>query len=141
MISIATVVIAAVLAAALLIITFVAPNPFTLVGTLIVGGALFFYIWPKYQAQHQAMRQGVTIQAAVQEVRHWNQKHTDEIEDNYEIVAVAPNPQNGKIQKFVSPPMQQDPQPYLGNSVKVTVDWSNPLAYVMDLSFLPFKVQ
>ena len=36
--------------------------------------------------------------------------------------------------------MGEDPAPYLGNSIKVTVDWSNPKAYVMDISFLPFAV-
>ena len=36
--------------------------------------------------------------------------------------------------------MGEDPAPYLGNSIKVTVDWANPKAYVMDISFLPFAV-
>ena len=76
----------------------------------------------------------------MQEVRHWNQKRSDTIVDRYEIIAGAPNPQNGKMQQFVSPPMGEDPAPYLGNSIKVTVDWANPKAYVMDISFLPFAV-
>lgn len=141
MLSLTTLIVAAVIALVFLLLSIFLPNPITWLFTLAIAAAMYFYMWPKYQAQQQAVQQGVEIQAAVQEVRHWNQKRSDTTVDRYEIVAVAPNPNNGNIQQFVSPPMGEDPQPYLGDSVKVTVDWSNPKAYVMDVSFLPFKVE
>ncbi|MDO5638255.1 MAG: hypothetical protein Q4G28_00100 [Neisseria sp.] len=141
MLSLTTIIIAAVIAVVFLLISIFLPNPITWLFTLAIAAAIYFYMWPKYQAQQQAVQQGIEIQAAVQEVRHWNRKRSDTTVDRYEIVAVAPNPFNGNIQQFVSPPMETDPAPYLGDSVKVTVDWSNPKAYVMDVSFLPFKVE
>lgn len=141
MISLTTLVIAGIFVLALFLISIFAPNPITWIMTLAFGAVFFFILLPKYQGEQQAVRQGVKIQAAVQEVRSWSRKTGDgNYIDQYEIIAVAPNPENGKIQQFVSPPMSQNPQPYLGDSIKVTVDWSNPKAYVMDLSFLPFKV-
>ena len=140
MLSLTTLIIAAVFFIILLLVSIFVPNPITWLMTLALGAVFYFILWPKYQGQQQAVRQGVEIQAAVQEVRHWNQKRSDTIVDRYEIIAVAPNPQNGKMQQFVSPPMGEDPAPYLGNSIKVTVDWSNPKGYVMDISFLPFAV-
>ncbi len=141
MISLTTLIIAGVLLAAALIASVLVPNPITWLITLVLGGLFFFILLPKYQGEQQAVKSGVEIQAAVQEVREWSRKTGDgNYIDQYEIIAVAPNPHNGKIQTFVSPPMAQNPKPYLGDSVKVKVDWSNPKAYVMDLSFLPFKV-
>ncbi|UOO82135.1 hypothetical protein LVJ83_01250 [Uruburuella testudinis] len=141
MISLTTIIMAAVFTVILLLVSLFVPNPITWVMTLILGALLYFVLWPQYQGQQQAVRQGVEIQAAVQEVRHWNRKQSDTTVDRYEIIAVAPNPNTGNIQQFVSPPMAEDPAPYVGDSVKVTVDWSNPKAYVMDVSFLPFKVE
>ncbi|MCF7530547.1 hypothetical protein ACOR62_10165 [Neisseria lisongii] len=139
MITLTTIVIAVVFTLALLIATFVAPNPITGVLALVMGALVYFVLWPKYEGGQLALSQGVEIQAAVQEVRHWN-VGGDVGGDKYEILAVAPRPDNGQIQQFVSPPMTTDPQPYLGDTVSVTVDWSHPQAYIMDLSFLPFRV-
>ena len=88
------------------------------------------------------MRHGTEVQAAVQEVRSWSRKTGDgNYIDQYEIVAVAPHPDNGRIYTFVSPPMGQNPQPYLGSGrIAVKVDWNNPKSYVVDVSFLPFPV-
>ena len=141
MISLTTIIVAAAVAVVFLLISIFLPNPITWLFTLGIAAAIYFFMWPKYEAQQQAVRQGVEIQAAVQEVRHWNQKRSDTTVDRYEIVALAPNPNNGNMQQFVSPPMDEDPSPYVGDSVNVTVDWSNPKAYVMDVSFLPFKVE
>lgn len=141
MISLTTLIIAGVLLAAALIASVLVPNPVTWLATLVLGGLFFFILLPKYQGGQQAVKSGVEIQAAVQEVRQWSRKAGGgNYIDQYEIIATAPNPHNGKVQTFVSPPMAEDPGPYLDGSVKVRVDWSNPKAYVMDLSFLPFKV-
>lgn len=140
MISLTTIIIAAVVVLALLVITLVAPNPITGIMALIFGALLYFVLWPKYEGGRQAAASGVEIQVAVQEVRHWHSGGSDRPVDKYEIIALAPNPTNGRMQQFVSPPMTRDPQPYLGDTVTVKVDWSNPKAYIMDVSFLPFKV-
>lgn len=141
MISLTTLVIAGVLFVIALLAGFFVPHPITWLVALILGGILFFILLPKYQGQQQAISNGVEAQAAVQEVREWSRKTGDgNYIDQYEIIAVAPNPDNGQIYTFVSPPMGQDPKPYLKDSITVKVDWSNPKAYVMDLSFLPFKV-
>lgn len=140
MISMTTIIIASVIAVALLLVTLVAPNPITAVMALIVGALIYFVLWPKYEGGQQAMKSGIEIQAAVQEVRHWNSGSNNSPVDKYEIIAVAPNPNNGEIQQFVSPPMTTDPTPYLSDRIKVNVDWTNPKAYVMDVSFLPFAV-
>ncbi|MFV2029424.1 hypothetical protein [Neisseria sp. S1] len=141
MISLTTLIIAAVFTIVLLLVSLALPNPITWLMTIAMGALLYFVLWPKYDGQQQAAQYGVKIQAAVQEVRHWNQKRSETVVDRYEIIAVAPNPNTGKIQQFVSPPMGEDPAPYLADSVQVTVDWQNPEAYIMDLSFLPFKVE
>ena len=140
MISFTTILIAAAIAIVLLGITLVAPNPITGIMALIVGALIYFVLWPKYEGGQQALARGEEIQAAVQEVRHWNSGSKNSQGDKYEIIAIAPNPNNGKMQEFVSPPMTQDPQPYLQDTVAVRVDWSNPKAYIMDVSFLPVKV-
>lgn len=140
MITLTTLIIAAAAVIGLLILCFVLPHPITWLMTLIMIALTLFILWPKYQGQQQAMANGEIIEAAVSEVRHWNRKQSDTIVDRYEIIALAPNPHTGKMQKFVSPPMSADPAPYLGDTVKVKVDWSNPNAYVMDISFLPFPV-
>lgn len=140
MISLTTIIIAAAVTLGLLAITLVAPNPITGIMTLVFGALIYFVLWPKYEGGQQAVRYGVEVQAAVAEVRHWNSGSSDNPSDKYEIIALAPNPESGRIQEFVSPPMTRDPQPYLGDTVTVKVDWSNPKAYVMDVSFLPFKV-
>lgn len=140
MISLTTIVIAACVTVALLVVTLFVPNPITGIMTLILGALIYFMLWPKYEGGQQAVARGVEVRAAVQEVRHWNRGTRNSQGDRYEIIAVAPNPANGKIQQFVSPPMTTDPQPYLEDTVTVKVDWSNPDAYVMDVSFLPFKV-
>lgn len=138
MISLTTLLIAGGLLVGLVVLSMALPHPITWLATAIMGGILFFILVPKYQGQQQALQQGVKVEAAVQEVRHWSPSNKNQPRDKYEIVAVAPNPYNGTIQTFVSPPMLKDPQPYLGQTVTVTVDWQNPKAYVMDLSFLPF---
>lgn len=139
MISLTTILIASGIVAVLLGITLVSKSPIIGGLALIMGALVYFVLWPKYEGGQQAMTHGVEIQAAVQEVRHWN-RGGDRGGDKYEILAIAPNPNNGKMQQFVSPPMTQDPQAYLSDSVTVKVDWDNPQAYVMDLSFLPFAV-
>ncbi len=140
MLSLTTIIIAVAVTAVLLVITLVAPNPITGIMALVFGALIYFVLWPKYEGGQQAQAQGVEIQAAVQEVRHWNSGMRNSQGDKYEIIALAPNPYNGKMQQFVSPPMTTDPEPYLQDTVTVKVDWSNPKAYIMDLSFLPFKV-
>lgn len=138
--SLTTIIIAVAVTVVLLLITFIAPNPITGIMTLVFAALIYFVLWPKYDGGRQAQAHGVEIQAAVQEVRHWNGGSSDNPKDKYEIIALAPNPENGRMQQFVSPPMTTDPQPYLKDTVTVKVDWSNPKAYIMDLSFLPFKV-
>ncbi|QEY23919.1 hypothetical protein [Neisseria animalis] len=140
MISLTTIIIALVITFALLVITFVAPNPISGIMAVVFGALIYFVLWPKYEGGKQAQASGVEIQAAVQEVRHWNSGSRNSQGDKYEIIAVAPNPLNGNIQQFVSPPMTTDPEPYLGETVTVKVDWRNPKAYIMDVSFLPFQV-
>ncbi|MCP1660053.1 hypothetical protein [Neisseria perflava] len=140
MMTLTTIVIAVAVALALLLVTLVAPNPFTAVMALVVAALTYFVLWPKYEGGRQAQANGVEIQAAVQEVRHWNTGSHNQQGDKYEIIAVAPNPVSGKMQQFVSPPMTTDPQPYLSATVKVKVDWNHPKAYIMDVSFLPFRV-
>lgn len=141
MISLTTLIIAGGLFLAALLAGIFFPHPMIWLCTLILGGILFFVLLPKYQGQQQAAGYGVEIQAAVQEVREWSRKTGDgDYIDRYEIIAVAPNPDNGRIHTFVSPPMSRNPKPYLKDSITVKVDWSNPEAYVMDLSFLPFDV-
>lgn len=141
MISLTTLIIAGILLAVALAVSVLVPNPAAWLAALVLGGLFFFILLPKYQGERQALENGTEIRAAVQEVRHWSRRTGDgDYIDRYEIVAVAPNPGNGKIQTFVSPPMAQNPGPYLSGSVNVKVDWSKPEAYVMDLSFLPFKV-
>lgn len=140
MISLTTIIIALVVTFALLVISFVAPNPITGIMAVAFGLLIYFVLWPKYEGGQQAQAQGVEIQAAVQEVRHWNRGTRHNQGDKYEVVAIAPNPYDGKMWQFVSPPMTTDPEPYLGDTVTVKVDWSNPKAYIMDVSFLPFPV-
>lgn len=140
MISLTTLVIAATFTVLLLLISIFMPNPITWLMTLILGAVTALILWPQYQGQQQAKQSGTEITAAVQEVRQWTQKSGEHYIDKYEILAVAPNPNTSQMQTFVSPPMTTDPSPYLGNTVKVTVDWQNPKAYIMDLSFLPFPV-
>ncbi len=140
MISLTTLIIAGAITLCLLLVSLALPNPITWLMTLAMGAVWLFILLPKYQGEQQAVQQGVVIQAAVQEVRQWSRKQSDTYIDFYEIIAVAPNPNSGEMYTFVSPPMRDNPQPYLGNTVAVTVVWSNPKAYVMDLSFLPFKV-
>lgn len=135
-----TIIIAVAVTLALLVITLVAPNPITGVMTLIFAALVYFVLWPKYQGTQQAEAYGVEIQAAVQEVRHWNSGSSERPVDKYEILALAPNPNTGKMQQFVSPPMTTDPTPYLKDTVTVKVDWRNPKVYIMDVSFLPFAV-
>lgn len=141
MISLTTLIIAGVLLAAAVLAAVFVPHPITWLMALALGGLFFFVLLSKHQGQRQAVRQGVEIQAQVQKVRHWSHKAgSGNYIDQYEIIAAAPNPHNGSVQQFVSPPLGQNPEPYLDGSVKVKVDWSNPKAYVMDLSFLPFAV-
>lgn len=140
MLSLTTMMIAVAVTAVLLLITLLAPNPITGIMALVFGALIYFVLWPKYEGGRQAQAHGVAVQAAVQEVRHWNSGSSDRPLDKYEIIALAPNPNNGRMQQFVSPPMTTDPEPYLQDTVTVKVDWSNPHAYIMDLSFLPFKV-
>lgn len=140
MLSLTTMIIAVAVTVVLLVITLAVPNPITGIMTLIFGALIYFVLWPKYEGGRQAQAYGVEIQAAVQEVRHWNSGGNNNLIDKYEIVALAPNPHNGRMQQFVSPPMTTDPEPYLQDTVTVKVDWSNPKAYIMDLSFLPFQV-
>lgn len=141
MISFTTLVIAGILFVIALLAGIFLPHPITWISALILGGILFFILLPKYQGQQQAISHGVEIQAAIQEVREWSRKTGDgDYVDRYEIIAVAPNPDNGEMYTFVSPPMGQDPKPYLKDRITVKVDWSNPKAYTMDLSFLPFQV-
>ena len=140
MITLTTLIIAGILTVALLLLSMALPHPITWIGPLIMCGILFFILLPKYQAQQQAVQQGVMVQAAVQQVREWKQKHNDDVRYRYEILAVAPNPSTGKMQTFISPPLSEDPQPYLEQTVTVKVDWNHPKAYVMDVSFLPFEV-
>lgn len=141
MISLTTLIIAGAFTIILLLVSIFFPNPITWIMTLILGAVFYFILLPGYQGQQQAVYQGETITAAVQEVREWSRKQGDgNYIDQYEIIAVAPNPETGAMYTFVSPPMKQNPKPYLGDTVNVTVEWSNPKAYVMDLSFLPFAV-
>ena len=111
MLSLTTIIIAAAVALVFLLISIFLPNPITWLFTLGIAAAIYFFMWPKYEAQQQAVRQGVEIQAAVQEVRHWNQKRSDTTVDRYEIVAIAPNPNNANIQQLVSPPLAGGPAP------------------------------
>jgi len=66
MLSITTLIIAAVFFIILLLVSIFVPNPITWLMTLALGAVFYFILWPKYQGQQQAVRQGVEIQAAVQ---------------------------------------------------------------------------
>ncbi|STZ77215.1 hypothetical protein [Bergeriella denitrificans] len=140
MITLTTIIIALAVTFILLVVTFVAPNPVSGIMAVVFAALIYFVLWPKYEGGQQAQAHGTEIQAAVQEVRHWNSGSKNSQGDKYEIIAVAPNPYDGKMRQFVSPPMTTDPEPYLGDTVTVKVDWRNPKAYVMDVSFLPFQV-
>lgn len=135
-----TLVIAGVFMVVAILAAIFVPHPITWVASLILGGLFFFVLLPKYKGQQQAVMQGVEIQATVQEVRTWSRKKGDDYINRYEVIATAHNPETAEIVRFVSPPMEQNPKPYLSEYVTVKVDWSNPNAYVMDLSFLPFAI-
>lgn len=137
MISLTTLIIAAVIVIALLLFSVFVPNPITWMMTIALGAVFWFILLHNYQGQQQAEMQGVVVQAAVSDVREWSRKQGDQYQDRYEIVALAPHPETGNMFTFVSPPLNENPKPYLGDTVEVRVDWSNPKAYVMDLSFLP----
>ncbi len=138
MISLTTLIIAGGFLLVLLLVSIFVPNPITWIMTLVLGAVFWFILLPKYQGEQQAVAQGVVISAAVSEVKSWSRKQGDgNYQDWYEVVALATHPETGKLQTFTSAPMKHDPTPYLGETVQVTVDWSNPKAYVMDLSFLP----
>ncbi|WP_274571813.1 hypothetical protein [Neisseria leonii] len=138
MISLTALVIVGVILLALLLAGIFVPNPITWIMTLLLGAVFWFVLLPKYQGEQQAVTQGVVVRAAVSEVRSWSRKQGDgDYQDWYEVLAMAANPETGKLQTFVSAPMKDDPAPYLGETVEVKVDWRNPKAYVMDLSFLP----
>ena len=64
MLSITTLIIAAVFFIILLLVSIFVPNPITWLMTLALGAVFYFILWPKYQGQQQAVRQGVEIQAA-----------------------------------------------------------------------------
>lgn len=140
MITLTTLIIAGLLAFALLVASFILPHPASWLATLAMGGVFFLVLLPKYQGQQQALAQGTVIQAEVVDVRQWDRKQQDQLVDYYEIIAQATNPRTGNRQQFVSPPLPADPKPYLHRTVRVTVDWNHPKAYIMDISFLPFKV-
>lgn len=137
MLSLTTLIIAAVIIIALLLVSIFIPNPITWLMTVVLGAVFWFILLPNYQGQQQAQTQGVVVQAAVSEVREWSRKQGDQYQDRYEIIALAPHPDTGNMVTFTSPPLNENPKPYLGDTVQVQVDWSNPKAYVMDLSFLP----
>lgn len=142
MISLTTLFIAGAVILALLLVSIVIPNPITWLMTLAMGAVFWFYLWPQYQGEQQAVRQGETVRAAVGEVREWSRKQGDgNSVERYQIVAMALNPHNGKMHTFTSPPLNENPKPYLGDTVNVLVDWQSPQAYVMDLSFLPHPPQ
>ncbi|MCS4533909.1 hypothetical protein [Neisseria montereyensis] len=140
MITLTTLVIAGVFLIAAILAAIFVPHPITWLATIILGGLFFFILLPKYKGQQQAIAQGVEIQAMVEEVRTWRRKVSDHYANRYEIIASAHHPQTGEMVRFVSPPMEQNPEPYLSEYITVKVDWSNPNAYVMDLSFLPFAI-
>ena len=136
--SIITLVIAALLLAALVVLCFVLPHPITWLMTAVMAALFVWVLLPRYQGEQRAMAHGQVVQAAVAEVRHWQRKVGDgNYQDQYEIIALWPHPQTGKMVRFVSPPLRQDPQAHLPPSIAVTVDINQPQNYVMDLSFLP----
>ncbi|MDO5059331.1 MAG: hypothetical protein Q4D82_05245 [Neisseria sp.] len=138
MITLTTLIIAGAILAACVLASFFVPHPVVWIATLIMGITFFVGLLPRYQGEQQALQSGVTVSAAVSEVRHWSRKSGDgNYTDQYEILALAPHPETGEMRQFVSPPLNEDPAPHLGESVNITVDWQNPKAYVMDLSFLP----
>ncbi|MFD1244636.1 hypothetical protein [Paralysiella testudinis] len=136
--SLITLIIAGLILAALLVLCWVLPHPITWLMAAVMAALFFLVLLPKYQGEQQALAHGQTVAAAVAEVRHWQRKVGDgNYEDNYEIIALWPNPHNGQMVRFVSPPLRQNPQAHLPAAVNVTVDTDNPKNYVMDLSFLP----
>ena len=136
--SLITLIIAGLILAALLVLCWVLPHPITWLMAAVMAALFFLVLLPKYQGEQQALTHGQTVAAAVAEVRHWQRKVGDgNYEDNYEIIAHCPKPHNGKMVRFVSPPLRQNPQAHLPAAVNVTVDTDNPKNYVMDLSFLP----
>ena len=58
MLSITTLIIAAVFFIILLLVSIFVPNPITWLMTLALGAVFYFILWPKYQGQQQAVRQG-----------------------------------------------------------------------------------
>lgn len=136
--SIITLAIAGLILAGLVVLCFVLPHPITWLMAAIMALVFFLILLPQYQGEQTAIAQGQSVQAAVSEVRHWQRRVGDgDYIDRYEIIALWPNPRNGQMIRFVSPPLNADPAPYLPQAISVTVDTDNPKNYVMDLSFLP----
>ena len=78
MISLTTLIIAAVIVIALLLFSVFVPNPITWIMTIALGAVFWFILLPNYQGQQQAEMQGVVVQAAVSDVREWSRKQGDQ---------------------------------------------------------------
>ncbi|MDO4997486.1 MAG: hypothetical protein Q4E16_02430 [Neisseria sp.] len=137
MLSIISLILAALLIVASLIACYFLPHPITYLASVVLVGIFALILLPKYQQQRNALQHGERIAARVSHVRHWNQHTTNDILDRYEIIATAEHPTTGARHRFVSEPLARDPEPHLGETVTVIVDWQNPKSYVMDTSFLP----
>ena len=78
MISLTTLIIAAVIVIALLLFSVFVPNPITWIMTIALGAVFWFILLHNYQGQQQAEMQGVVVQAAVSDVREWSRKQGDQ---------------------------------------------------------------
>ncbi|MDO5686954.1 MAG: hypothetical protein Q4G42_06195 [Neisseria sp.] len=137
--SLITLIIAGVVLAGTVILAFSLPHPITWLMAIVWGAVFFAILLPKYQGEQQALAGGEEITARVDEVRFWSRRYGDgQFLDQYEIIALWDDPRSGKTVRFVSAPLQINPEPYLSTrTVKVKVNPANPQQYVMDLSFMP----
>ena len=130
-------VIAIVLLIGSVILSSIVPHPITWLMTGVLALAIGLIIWPKYQAEQAANAQGQWVEASVVGVREWDRKIGDgNYKTQYEITAKWTHPDTQQVYQFTSPPLTQDPRPYLHGTIKVKVVWERPQQYVVDTSFL-----
>lgn len=120
-----------------LVLSIMQPHPASWLLSIGIAAVFMLVLLPKYQAQQHALRVGQVVEANVVDVRQWSRKRgsgADVIQ--YEVISQWRHPDTQEVYTFISPPLKEDPKAKLPSTVDIKVDWDNPKAYIMDLSFL-----
>lgn len=119
------------------LLALIVPHPITWLMALVLGLLIGLILWPKYQAQKQALDDGVTVMVQVKSIRQWQRKEGDgNYKVQYEVSAQWQHPNSGKMHMFVSNPLVTKPAVAVGDEVAVLVVWDRPEHYQMDEAYL-----